>query len=102
MTDQPTDYCEYVKAHAPQSIGDYGWLVQTFTAFKSGDKSSELSDKAAKYAHSLTPRIGKQDLVALATISDEQKRWMPLTEEDALALARHLIAAVRANRARGS
>jgi len=44
-----------------------------------------------------------EDVLSLQYIADGRSSWMPITEEQAMAFARHLIFAVRANReARGS
>lgn len=99
--DEPTEYCGWAEAIHDYDQGSWGWCVQTFGAaslrdppFPEDASVLDLSSRRTYEPEAIAIRVGSG--------SPGKGSFMTITEAEALKLARHLICAVRANRARGS
>jgi hypothetical protein len=100
MNEHHAGYYGWAEAKHDGVPTSYGWSIQTMnlnTVFLPPCPGK-------KHAMDLRGRPGDgEDVLSLQYIADGRSSWMPITEEQAMAFARHLIFAVRANReARGS
>lgn len=100
MSDEPTWYAGWAEAEHGDDRGSYGWLVQTYNV----PPMSAEAKIAGPSVMDLTLRHDDGGLIAIKTGAGRigGGNWMPISQDEALKLARHLILAVRASRARGS